>query len=347
MGEKEQGGMLRTVIVIGLIAIIAGFLIFSGFELFKTRVQSAPDNISKTLGQTTDDKDNAVTDKDSKGTYQYNESNKTAVLINYVKPNANDSSTDITLPTYTMHNGQKYTVVGATNNSGSNIFKSENYAVKSVTIPDTYTSIGANAFNSIDTLTTVNFGSSIKTIEGQAFRNTPLSKIDLPDSVTSIGGQAFGSDNSSTKQPTEIKLSQNLTKIESGTFSYTDSSNTTLDELVIPDNVKSIDSFAFSGLKMKSIELGHVEKIGLFALNGYNGTSLTIPNTVNQFAGPISQNTNSIKTLTFEKGNDSNTLTFTAPLFLQKQPITNKIDFPTRVTLNDQTRNLISRWYDL
>ncbi len=67
-------------------------------------------------------------------------------------------------------------------------------SIRSIRLPATVTSIGANAFNGASNLENVVFasGSQLESIGANAFSNTPsLKEFTVPASVTSIGSQAF------------------------------------------------------------------------------------------------------------------------------------------------------------
>ena len=66
-------------------------------------------------------------------------------------------------------------------------------SAKSVTIPDSVTSIGNYAFENCTNLTSVTIPDSVTSIGNYAFENcTNLTSVTIPDSVTSIGSDAFG-----------------------------------------------------------------------------------------------------------------------------------------------------------
>ena len=69
------------------------------------------------------------------------------------------------------------------------IFQSKS-EIKSVSIPDTITSIGDSAFRSTS-LTEVIIPDSVTSIGRYAFSGNELTEVVIPDSVTSIGRYAF------------------------------------------------------------------------------------------------------------------------------------------------------------
>ena len=60
-----------------------------------------------------------------------------------------------------------------------------------VNIPDAVTIIGDNAFRSCSALTSITLGSGVTTIDDAAFYNSGLTSIIIPNSVTTIGAHAF------------------------------------------------------------------------------------------------------------------------------------------------------------
>ena len=122
------------------------------------------------------------------------------------------------------------------------------------------TSIGENAFAWLGTLETVTFGSNVKVVGNEAFRNCSslrevtlndglenigenvftecqsLESISIPGSVTRIGSNAFGfCDNLG-----EVTLNEGLEVIGDGAF-Y----NTSLETVSLPNSVTSIEGWAF------------------------------------------------------------------------------------------------------
>ncbi|MBO5302701.1 MAG: leucine-rich repeat domain-containing protein [Lachnospiraceae bacterium] len=83
--------------------------------------------------------------------------------------------------------------------------------IKSITIPDSVTSIGYFAFSGCTNLESVNIPEGLTEIEAGLFQNChSLKSITIPESVTSIAGYAFDYCNSLT----EITIPKNVTTIQ-------------------------------------------------------------------------------------------------------------------------------------
>ena len=146
----------------------------------------------------------------------------------------------------------------------------------SITIPDSVTSIGYDAFSGCLSLTSITIPDSVTSIEGSAFnRCTGLSNITIPNSVTSIGDSAF----SSCTNLTSITIPESVNSIGNNTFSGC----TSLTSITIPDNVTIIGASAFRDCtSLSSITIpDNVTSIGSYAFwHCTNLTNITIPESV-------------------------------------------------------------------
>ncbi len=121
---------------------------------------------------------------------------------------------------------------------GKDAFKEQ--LIRSVSIPDSVTSIEEGAFSKCTALTSIHIPDSVTSIGDGAFNScSSLTSIRIPDSVTSIGGGAFYCCTSLTS----IRIPDGVTSIKQMTFSHCSS----LTSIRIPDGVISIELGAFVG----------------------------------------------------------------------------------------------------
>lgn len=112
--------------------------------------------------------------------------------------------------------------------------------LKSVTIPDSITSIGTFAFLDCSSLTDIIIPDSVTIIGDDAFSwCSSLTDITIPDSITSIGTCVF----SGCSSLESITIPDSVTSI--GYSAFSDCSS--LKSITIPDSVTSINSIAFWG----------------------------------------------------------------------------------------------------
>jgi hypothetical protein len=143
------------------------------------------------------------------------------------------------------------TIPNTVTNIGSEAFRAT--SLTNVTIPNGVTSIGGGAFWNCTSLASVTIPSSVKSIAYDTFAACiSLTGVTIPNSVTNIGIGAFSSCNSLTN----VMIPNSVTSIGNEAFYYCIS----LTSVTIPNSVRSIGPEAFSAC--------------------INLTNVTIPNSV-------------------------------------------------------------------
>lgn len=148
-------------------------------------------------------------------------------------------------------------------------------AVEKVIVEDGITSIGEYAFEACVNLTEVSLPDTLTSIGKDAFHAAGLTSVIIPDSVTYLGVDVF----SSCKNLSSATLSNNLTHLPSGTFGSSNfiGSYTSLTSLQIPANVTS-----FSPHLLNRIDWIDLEDTPLSELIFEGDITLDqIPNTLN------------------------------------------------------------------
>ena len=157
--------------------------------------------------------------------------------------------------------------------------------LKSITIPDSVTSIGSSAFSGCSGLTSITIPNSVTSIGYRAFYGcTSLTSITLPfigaasGSIITSFGYIFGG-NSYIPAILQTVVITSSSSIGSSAFSGCSG----LTSITIPNSVIIIGEYAFSGCSgLTSITIPNsVTTIGSSAFSGCSGlTSITIPNSV-------------------------------------------------------------------
>ena len=131
------------------------------------------------------------------------------------------------------------------------------------------TSIGNDAFYMCGILKSITIPNSVTSIGYQAFQSSKITSITIPDSVTSIGDYAFRACSSLTS----IVIPDRVTSIGEGAFAYCSS----LVSVVISEGVTSIGNEAFSKCsKLTSISIPRsVTSVGADTFKGCSNLSIT------------------------------------------------------------------------
>ena len=150
----------------------------------------------------------------------------------------------------------------------------------SITIPNSVISIGDGAFMWCEGLTSATIGNSVTSINHYAFAYcTGLTSITIPNSVTSIGGRAFGG---CTGLTTLNYNADSCTTLNMDDGSWLGNSNN-INTVNIGNNVRLIPDYFISSMSLvSSVTIpNNVISIGKSAFRNCEGlTSINIPNSV-------------------------------------------------------------------
>ncbi len=143
-------------------------------------------------------------------------------------------SGEVIIPSYVKYNEESYTVTGI----GYLAFYGRN--LTSVTIPNSITYIGAQAFSYCRSLTSVTIPNSVTDIGRYAFECcSSLTSVTIPESVTYISEGAFWG----CSGLTSVNIPNSVTDIGMDAFYYCRS----LTSVTIPESVTDIGISAFKG----------------------------------------------------------------------------------------------------
>ena len=163
-----------------------------------------------------------------------------------------------------------------------------------ITIPNSVTSVGANAFSGCTGLTNINIQNSI--IGSYMFQGcTGLTEITIPNAVTSIDENAFSG---CRGLKTVYFNAENCGDFSSSGHPF---SICSIERIVIGDNVKKIPGyFAYKLTGLTEITIPNsVTSIGNYAFSGCTGlTEITIPNSVTSIGNGAFQNCTGLTSIT-------------------------------------------------
>lgn len=188
---------------------------------------------------------------------------------------------------------------------GDGAFASNNSYSKSVSIPESVTSIGVGAFRSC-MLKSIVLPINLEFIGDGAFLNTRLTSIEIPENVTYIGKGVF----SYCKNLSEIKVSEKNRKYDSrnNCNAIIETESNTLIQgcggSTIPLGVTSIGAIAFSSTAIRDVIIPQgVTSIDSCAFLGCDSLkSVFIPNTVVTIGNSAFSSCRSLSNISFPDG---------------------------------------------
>lgn len=148
----------------------------------------------------------------------------------------------------------------------------------SVSFPDSLTNIGNYAFKLCSSLTTVNFGSGLKTLGKGAFSTTSIQSINFPGSLAKIGDEAF----MDCEKLSNVSFSTGNKTIGKMAFL----NNKSLTKIDLPSTITEIQAQAFQGCSNLHI-VNFSEVLTAIQTNSFKDCdlySITIPSTTTKVA---------------------------------------------------------------
>ena len=217
--------------------------------------------------------------------------NSECEVVGYTRPT---EAMAIEIPSKVIIQGKEFNVtsigVKAFNSSSTTLWK-----ITSITIPNSITSIGENAFFYCTMLTNITIPNSVISIGSSAFHGcTGLEAVTLSESLIEISNSAFYN----CSKLSNIILPSNITTIGSSAF-Y----GCKFTSIIIPNSVKTIGENAFYIGTLKTVSFE--ENSQLTTLSGFQSTSLetiTIPNTVTTLGQNAFSNCSSLSNVTLNEG---------------------------------------------
>ena len=219
-------------------------------------------------------------------------------LEKYKQKTGEDIPTNFEIPEHLHVGSTEYTVVGIADGAfNANICKT----IETITIPNTVTTIGNNAFKGCTALTSIVIPNSVTSIGSSAFNGcTNLNSVTLPTnaSFTTIRDELF----SGCTSLASITIPANITSIGTSAFS-----SSGLTSITIPASVTSIGNNAFKSCSaLASATFSGVSSctsIGSSAFEATVITSVTIPASVTSIGNAAFKNCLALTTVTMNATN--------------------------------------------
>ncbi len=180
---------------------------------------------------------------------------------------------------------------------GNNAFE-QCKGLTGITIPNSVTTIGSNAFYLCSGLLGITIPNSVTTIGNYAFSNlTSILGVTIPNSVETMGDRAFS--NCSKLSVVTFEEGSKLTALNSYVFS-----STALTSIDIPNSVTSIGSYAFQSCSsLASINIPNsVTSIGSYAFSSCSSLeSFIIPENITSLSNGTFSGCSKLTTITVPK----------------------------------------------
>ena len=173
----------------------------------------------------------------------------------------------------------------------------DNRTITAITMPNSITQIGENAFSGCSLLESINISTGLEVIPNSCFSSTALKTVIIPEGVKNINSSAF----SNCQKLEYLTLPNTLVSIGSSSFSNC----MKLGSVVIPSSVKTIDSSAFSSCSSLAnvIIPSSVKTLGGSAFSGcYSLTGVIIPSSIRTLENSVFSNCTSLTSVVLNYG---------------------------------------------
>ena len=163
--------------------------------------------------------------------------------------------------------------------------------IENVIVDDGITELGTLSLDNLD-IKSITLPNTLTTIEIRAFESNKLTSITIPSSVETISSDAFASN-----QITTINFESNSKLKEIGSSAF---ESNKLTSITIPSSVETIGVSAFADNQLTSITIpSSIETIGDSVFKSNKLTSITIPSSIETIGGSAFAS-NQITTINFE-----------------------------------------------